>query len=105
AARTAWTEDLRFFDGYDASDPRPPRLRALDLAREAAGGYEQVGLELSLGTQATDRMVGEPTTFPRAWFDAFPAADDATPLLAEARAVKNEHEVQRMRLRAHVPAA
>ena len=63
------------------NDPRPPGLRALDLAREAASQYERVGLELSLGTQATDRMVGEPTTFPKAWFDAFPDAADATPLL------------------------
>jgi len=105
AARTAWTADLRFFDGYDASDPRPPGLRALDLAREAAAEYGQVGLELSLGTQATDRMVGEPTTFPRAWFDAFPAADDATPLLAEARAVKTEQEIERMRLANEIAAA
>ncbi len=74
AARTAWTEDVRLFAGYDAGDPRPPALRALDLAREAAAPYGRVGLELSLGTQAADRMVGEPTTFPKAWFDAFPDA-------------------------------
>jgi Xaa-Pro dipeptidase len=43
-------------------------------------------------------MVGEPTTFPKAWFDAFPDAADATPLLAAARAVKTEQEVERMRL-------
>src|SRR6476646_1117477 len=105
AARTAWTEDLRFFDGYDPSDPRPPGLRALDLAREAAAGHRKVGLELSLGTQATDRMVGAPTTFPKAWFDAFPAADDATPLLNEARAVKSEQEIERMRLANEIAAA
>ncbi len=105
AARTAWTRDLRFFDGYDPNDPRPPGLRALDLAREAAAPYEKVGLELSLGTQATDRMVGEPTTFPRAWFDAFAAAEDATPLLAEARAVKTEQETDRMRLANEIAAA
>ena len=40
-----------------------------------------MGLELSLGTQASDRMVGEPTTYTKAWFDAFPGAVDATPLL------------------------
>jgi Xaa-Pro aminopeptidase len=105
AARTAWTEDLRFFDGYDPSDPRPPGLRALDLAREAAAGHRKVGLELSLGTQATDRMVGEPTTFPKAWFDAFPAADDATPLLNEARAVKTEQEIERIRIANEIAAA
>jgi Xaa-Pro dipeptidase len=105
AAHTAWTEDLRFFGGYDAGDPRPPGLRALDLAREAAAGYEKVGLELSLGTQATDRMVGEPTTYPKAWFDAFPDAADATPLLNDARAVKTEQEVERMRIANEIAAA
>src|SRR4051812_40873809 len=69
AERNAWTKDVRLFAGYDADDPRPPGLRALDAAREAAAGYGRVGLELSLGTQASDRMVGEPTTFPKAWFD------------------------------------
>jgi Xaa-Pro aminopeptidase len=105
AARTAWTEDLRLFGGYDPADPRPPGLRALDLAREAAAGYGRVGLELSLGTQASDRMVGEPTTFPKAWFDAFPDATDATALLAEARAIKTEQEIERMRLANEIAAA
>jgi Xaa-Pro aminopeptidase len=104
-ARTAWTQDVRFFGGYDATDPRPPGLRALDLTREAASQYERVGLELSLGTQATDRMVGEPTTYPKAWFDAFPDAADATPLLNDARAVKTEQEVERMRLANEIAAA
>jgi Xaa-Pro dipeptidase len=105
AARTAWTTDLRFFGGYDAADPRPPGLRALDLARESSAGYGTVGLELSLGTQASDRMVGEPTTFPKAWFDAFPDAVDATALLSEARAVKTEQEIERMRLANEIAAA
>ena len=43
-------------------------------------------------------MVGEPTTYPKAWFDAFPDAADATPLLATARAIKTEQEIERMRL-------
>jgi Xaa-Pro aminopeptidase len=105
AARTAWTDDVRLFAGYDAGDPRPPGLRALDLARKAASGYGRVGLELSLGTQASDRMVGEPTTFPKAWFDAFPDAADATPLLNEARMIKTEQEVERMRLANEIAAA
>jgi Xaa-Pro dipeptidase len=105
AARTAWTQDVRLFAGYDPGDPRPPGLRALDAAREAASGYGRVGLELSLGTQASDRMVGEPTTFPKAWFDAFPDAADAAPLLAEARAVKTAQEVERMRLANEIAAA
>jgi Xaa-Pro aminopeptidase len=98
AARTAWTSDVRYLRGYADDDPRPPTARTLDLAREAAGGYARVGLELSLGTQASDRMVGEPTTFTRAWFDAWPEADDATPLLVEARSIKTEQEVARMRI-------
>ncbi|TML84452.1 MAG: hypothetical protein E6G08_17255 [Actinobacteria bacterium] len=83
AARMAWTKDVRFFRGYDETDPRPPTARTLDLAREAASAYERVGLELSLGTQASDRMVGEPTTFTEAWFHAFSGAVDATPLARE----------------------
>jgi Xaa-Pro aminopeptidase len=105
AARTAWTEDVRLFAGYDPNDPRPPGLRALALAVEAASGYEHVGLELSLGTQASDRMVGEPTTFTKAWFDAFPDAADATPLLNEARAIKTTQEVERMRLANEIAGA
>ena len=98
AARTAWTDDVWLFAGYDPSDPRPPGLRALQLARQVASEYGRIGIEASLGTQAADRMVGEPTTFPKAWFDAFESAADATPLLAQARAVKTEQELERMRL-------
>ena len=105
AERTAWTTDLRLFPGYDERDPRPPSLRALDLAAALAVQYEAVGIELSLGTQATDRMVGEPTTFPKAWFDAFPQAQDAIPLLNEARMLKTPQEVERMRLANDIAAA
>jgi Xaa-Pro aminopeptidase len=105
AARTAWTGDVRFFAGYAPDDPRPPGLRALELATEAARDFRTVGLELSLGTQASDRMVGEPTTFPKAWFDAFPEGVDATPLLAAARALKTDQEIERMRLANEIAAA
>src|SRR3954453_15214058 len=98
AARTAWTEDVRLIRGYDPEDPRPPLARTLDGAVEAARDYERVGLELSLGTQAADRMVGEPTTFTAAWFDAFAEAADATPLLVRARSLKTEQELERLRL-------
>jgi Xaa-Pro aminopeptidase len=104
AERNAWTSDVRHFKGYDEADPRPPGLRALDVARAAAGEYGNVGIELSLGTQASDRMVGEPTTFPKAWFDAFPNAADATPLLSSARAIKTEQELERMRLANEIAA-
>ena len=105
AERTAWTTDLRLFPGYDERDPRPPSLRALDLAAALAEQYGAVGIEISLGTQATDRMVGEPTTFPKAWFDAFPHAQDAMPLLNEARMLKTPQEVERMRLANDIAAA
>jgi Xaa-Pro dipeptidase len=105
AERTAWTTDLRMFDGYDPVDARPPALRALEIAAAAAEQYEAVGIELSLGTQATDRMIGEPTTFPKAWFDAFPTARDATPLLNEARMIKTPQELERMQLANDIAAA
>src|SRR6476659_1790642 len=105
AERTAWTSDLRLFPGYDERDPRPPSLRALDLAAALAEQYEAVAIELSLGTQASDRMVGEPTTFPKAWYDAFPGAQGATPLLNEARMVKTPQEIERMRLANDIAAA
>ena len=105
AERTAWTTDLHLFGGYDERDPRPPPLRALEIAVTLAEQYETIGLELSLGTQASDRMVGEPTTFPKAWFDAFPHAQDATPLLNEARMIKTPQEIERMRLANEIAAA
>jgi Xaa-Pro aminopeptidase len=105
AARTAWTSDVRLFAGYHPSDPRPPTARVLELAFAAAAELGTVGLELSLGTQASDRMVGEPTTYTSAWFDAFPEAVDAAPLLAEARAVKTAQELERMRLANEIAAA
>jgi Xaa-Pro aminopeptidase len=105
AARTAWTREVRLFRGYDERDPRPPQARALEAAVEAAKSYERVGLELSLGTQASDRMVGEPTTYTKAWFDAWSEAADGTPLLARARALKTPQELERMRLANEIAAA
>jgi Xaa-Pro aminopeptidase len=105
AAASAWTNGVVLVPGYDPGDPRPPLSRTLDAVQEASRHYEKVGLELSLGTQASDRMVGEPTTFTKAWFDAFPQAVDAAPLLARARALKTEQEIQRMRLANEIAAA
>jgi Xaa-Pro dipeptidase len=104
AARSAWTSDVRFIRGYAPDDPRPPLSRTLDAVVEAARGFGRVGLELSLGTQASDRMVGEPTTYTKAWFDAFPDAADAAPLLARARSIKTEQEVARLRLANEIAA-
>ena len=100
AERTAWTDDWRLFRGYDERDPRPPFARSAALAAEVvrARGFERIGIELSLGTQIADRMVGEPTTFTKAYFDLFDGAADATPLLNACRALKTEQEVERIRL-------
>jgi Xaa-Pro dipeptidase len=105
AARTAWSGDVRLIRGYDPEDPRPVPARTLEAVVAAARDYERVGLELSLGTQASDRMVGEPTTFTAAWFDAFPEAADATPLLTRARSIKTEQEIERLRLANEIAAA
>src|SRR5213075_1071675 len=86
-------------------NPRPPLARTLDAAVEAARDHERIGLELSLGTQASDRMVGEPTTFTAAWFDAFAEAADATPLLVRARSIKTAQELERLRLANELAAA
>jgi Xaa-Pro dipeptidase len=104
AARTAWTGDVQYVRGYDESDPRPVPARTLDAAIAAARPYGRVALELSLGTQASDRMVGEPTTFTKAWFDAFPDAADAAPLLARARMLKTEQEIARIRIANEIAA-
>jgi Xaa-Pro aminopeptidase len=105
AARTAWTTDLRYFRGYDEGDPRPPQARALELALQESKAYDRIGLELSLGTQGSDRMVGEPTTYTQAWFAGWPEASDATPLLARARAIKTGQEIERMHLANDIAAA
>jgi Xaa-Pro aminopeptidase len=100
ARRQAWTEDVRAFGGYDEHDPRPPTARSLELAQAvvAEKGYERIGLELSQGTQTADLMVGEPTTPTLALFEAFTNRVDTTALLAQARALKTEQEIERMRL-------
>ena len=101
AAGVAWTDDLRPFASYSASDPRPPTFRSAELALDVLRGRGltgRVGLELSQGTQGADRMVGEPTVFTSGWFETFPNAVDASGLLARGRAIKTEQEIERMRL-------
>jgi Xaa-Pro dipeptidase len=105
AERAAWPSDVRFVRGYDPGDPRPVPARTLEAALAASSELGRIGLELSLGTQASDRMVGEPTTFTRGWFDAWPDAVDAAPLLAQARAVKTQQEVERIQLANDIAAA
>jgi len=105
AKRNSWTSDIRLFKGYDERDPRPPQYRALDLALEVLkqrGLTDKVAIELNMGTQSADRMVGEPTTPTQTYFDAFRKVAgevlDATPLLNDARAIKTDQEIERMRL-------
>ena len=105
AQRNSWTKDIRLFKSYHESDPRPPQYRALDLALKVLkerGLTDKVAVELNMGTQSADRMVGEPTTPTRCI--STPSAKsrvevvDATPLLNEARAIKTPQEIERMRL-------
>ena len=105
AERMSWTKDVRLVQGYAPNDPRPVPARTLDAALAATSDYESVGLELSMGTQATDRMVGEPTTFTKAWFDAWPDAQDAMSVIVPARSIKTAQEVERMRLANEICAA
>jgi Xaa-Pro aminopeptidase len=105
AERVSWTPDIRPFAGYDPHDPRPPQDRARDLCLavlKERGLEGRVGLELTQGVQAMDRMVGEPTVFSQSWFDAFRNGSgevvDASGLLARARMVKTDQEIERMRL-------
>jgi len=105
AQRNSWTSDFHLFAGYDAGDPRPPQYRALDAALQILkrrGLTDKVAIELNMGTQSADRMVGEPTTPTQIYFDAFGKVAgevvDGTPLLSEARAIKTAQEIERMRL-------
>ena len=105
AKRTAWTSDVRAFRFYHPSDPRPPMIRSLELAVEVLREKNligRVGIELSQTSQICDRMVGEPTVYWQGYFDAFRGVArqvvDAAPLLAQARMIKTEQEIERMRL-------
>jgi len=105
AQRNSWTADIRLFKGYDERDSRPPQYRSLDIALDVLkrnGLTRKIAVELNMGTQSADRMVGEPTTPTQHFFDAFRKITrevaDATPLLNEARAIKTAQEIERMKL-------
>ncbi|PYU50299.1 MAG: hypothetical protein DMG53_03150, partial [Acidobacteria bacterium] len=105
AQRNSWTKDIRLFKGYDEKDSRPPQFRSLDLAIRVLNEHRltrRIGIELNMGTQSADRMVGEPTTATQIFFDSFRQIAgevvDATPLLNEARAIKTAQEIERMGL-------
>ena len=74
AQRNSWTKDIRLFKGYDEKDPRPPQFRSLDSAisvLKERNLTRKIGIELNMGTQSADRMVGEPTTPTQIFFDSF----------------------------------
>jgi Xaa-Pro dipeptidase len=105
AQRTAWNKDVRPFVFYHPKDPRPPMIRAVDMAVDVLRSRKltrRVGIELSQTSQICDRMVGEPTVYWQGFFDAFRAAcgeiADAAPLLSEVRMIKTAQEIERMRL-------
>ena len=105
AQRTAWNKDVRFFPFYHPKDPRPPMIRAVEMALDVLRERKitrRVGIELSQTSQICDRMVGEPTVYWQGFYDAFRSACgevlDATPLLSELRMIKTPQEIERMRL-------
>ena len=105
AQRNSWTKDLKLFKGYDERDARPAPFRSLDLALETLkqrGLTDKVAVELNMGTQSADRMVGEPTTptqfYLRRLSQSFWSGCGRDPLLSEARAIKTSQEIERMRL-------
>lgn len=112
AQRSAWNRDVRFFRFYHPQDPRPPMMRSLEQALEVLREKKltrRVGVELSQMAQICDRMVGEPSLYTLGYFDAFrrecKEMIDATPLLAEVRAIKTPQEIERMRLANELAAA
>lgn len=105
AQLTAWNKDVRFFPFYHPKDPRPPMIRAVEMAVDVLRERNldrRVGIELSQTSQICDRMVGEPTVYWQGFYHAFRAASryvvDAAPLLSEVRMIKTAQEVERMRL-------
>ncbi|OLC98239.1 MAG: hypothetical protein DMG35_16430 [Acidobacteria bacterium] len=105
AQRTAWNKDVRYFKFYHSKDPRPPMIRAVEMAVDVLRERKlngRVGIELSQTSQICDRMVGEPTVFWQGYYDAFRTScrevADTTPLLAETRMIKTSQEIERMRL-------
>jgi Xaa-Pro dipeptidase len=112
AQHTAWNKDVRFFRFYHPQDPRPPMARSLDQCLDVLRERKltgRVGVELSQLSQICDRMVGEPSLYTQAYFDAFRGACkvvvDATPLLADVRAIKTAQEIERMKLANELAAA
>lgn len=103
--RNAWADDLVFFKGFDPEDPRPPFLRALEVAirvLEERGFTSRIGVETSNAVQGPERMTGEPTVYWKGYFDDLEAAIDevvdCTPMLTRLRMIKTDQEIERLRI-------
>ncbi len=102
---TAWTSDVLYFTGFDPEDPRPPFLRAHELAVNllAERGFDRrVGVETSNAVQAPERMTGEPTVYWQGWYtgleEAVAEVVDCTPMLTGLRMIKTDQEIARIRV-------
>src|SRR3984893_14747272 len=102
---TACNKDVLFSPFYHPKDPRPPMIRAVEMAVDVLHERKltrRVGIELSQTSQICDRMVGEPTVYWQGFYDSFRAACketmDAAPFLAQVRMIKTPQEIERMRL-------
>ena len=107
AASTAWTSDVRLFAGYDPRDPRPP-LRPRARARAGSGGRPMGPSGSSCRSERRPRTAWSASrrrSRRRGSTRFGPEPEDATPLLAEARALKTEQEIERMRLANEIAAA
>ena len=106
AARTSWTSDVLLIEGYAPNDPRPgagahARCRARGVARTTAGSVSSCRWARRRPTAwSASRRRSR-----RAWFDAWPDAADAMPVLNAARAIKTAQEVERIRLANEICAA
>ncbi|MBT8217079.1 MAG: aminopeptidase P family protein [Acidimicrobiia bacterium] len=103
--RTAWTDDIVFFKGFNPDDARPSFLRALEKAigvLTERGLTRRIGVETSNAVQSPERMTGEPTVYWKGYFDDLEAAIDevvdCTPMLTRLRMIKTDQEVERLRI-------
>ena len=106
AERMSWTRRRALLPtATTTSDPRPPAMRALDLARQIASEYD-AGRDRALARHAGGRPDGRRAhdLHRRRGSTRSRRPRDATPLLAEARALKTEQEIERMRLANEIAA-
>src|SRR3989442_3631105 len=74
AQRTAWNKDVRYFKFYHSKDPRPPMIRAVEMAVDVLPERKingRLGIVLLQTSQNSNRMVREPTVFWQRYYHAF----------------------------------